>query len=282
MDGKVYAVDSIPIPGSGGRPVSAMEVIRDITEYKRLYAELQAKNLRMQKKLEMAHTMQEALIPKDIQYGEYAFSTLFRSCETLGGDMMDVVELPHNELAFYIADIAGHGVPAGMMTMMLHQMVRIHAKELAYGNTLEHFMAAMQRSFNGMAVDSDKYITMVLGVLEPITGLVTLINAGHNMLPVSISRSGEISEIELHGLPISKWYKGEQYDEYTLKLEQGDSLLLYTDGLARGGREEFPGIQKILSGVPNDSILKALEREMDCQPNEDDTAALLVQRQSNV
>ncbi len=278
MDGRVYAVDSIPIPCTSSGPASAMEVIRDITEYKRLYAELQSKNMRMQKKLEMAHAMQKSLIPRDTRYGEYAFSTFFRSCETLGGDMMDIVELPHNELAFYIADISGHGVPAGMLTMMLHQMVRIHSKELAYGHTLGLFMEAMQRSFNDMALEADKYITMALGVLEPRTGLVTLLNAGHNMLPVHISHSGEITEIELHGMPISKWHQGETYDEHTIKLERGDSLLLYTDGLARGGREEYPGIKKILSGVPREDILKALKREAECQPNDDDTAALLLQR----
>lgn len=278
MDGKIYAVDSIPIPEAGNRPRAAMEIIRDITEYKRLYAELQAKNYRLEKKLEMAHSMQKALIPQASTYGEYAFSTLFRSCETLGGDMMDIIELPHNELAFYIADISGHGVPAGMMTMMLHQMVRIHAKELSYGHTLGHFMGAMQKSFNAMALDGDKYITMVLGVLEPKTGMVTLLNAGHNMLPAHISHDGTITEIELHGMPISKWDKGEKYDEHILHLEHGDSLLLYTDGLARGGREEFAGITKILSGVKSDSILRVLEEEIDGQPNDDDTAALLLQR----
>ncbi|MDP2892400.1 MAG: SpoIIE family protein phosphatase [Bacillota bacterium] len=275
---RVYAIESCPIRDRTGKNVAAMEEIKDITEYRQMYSELMDRNKKMENDLEMARSLQHALLPKEISFGEYSFYSIFRPCERLGGDVFDIIDLTPSRKAFYIADVSGHGVTAAMMTMLLYETVRFIAQRNLKHSASEDILAMMQKSFNPPTFGDDKYITVILGVLDTESGKVELANAGHTMLPVYISPKGATWEIEISGMPLSNWAAAAKYKGSRLVMEKGGKLLLYTDGFAGGGREGYKGIQPILKGVKGDKIIRALVRHATSIKIEDDITLLMLQR----
>jgi serine phosphatase RsbU (regulator of sigma subunit) len=148
----------------------------------------------------------------------------------LAGEYYDVLEMPDGRRAFLVASASGTGVPAAMVMAMARSFIAALAgKETDPGAILRDANALLSPDLRrGM------YVTVLLAVLEPRTGTLTLANAGH--APLLVVRGGKLTAVHSEGIAMGL-DKGPVFDS-TLKivrvqLQPGDRAVFYTPGLPR-------------------------------------------------
>ena len=105
---------------------------------------------------------------------------------------------------------------------------------------------------------SSKFVTLLHGVLDPQDNTVTYCNAGHNPPILLRKDEKECKFLEVGGIPLGM-FSAQKYTDGTIQLEEGDLLVLYTDGVteAMNSREEFFGDEKLKSIIKRHSSLGA-------------------------
>ena len=99
-------------------------MVRDITARKRAERELRRANERMKADLEAAAQIQKSLLPNLSPVMEgVRFAWEVKPCEELAGDILNIFRLDEHHLGFYILDVSGHGVPAAMLSVTLHEVL---------------------------------------------------------------------------------------------------------------------------------------------------------------
>jgi sigma-B regulation protein RsbU (phosphoserine phosphatase) len=198
----------------------------------------------LQHDLELARRMQRALLPsKPPQVPGYYFFDYYQAARQVGGDYYDYVPLPGGRYAVIVGDVAGKGVPAALL------MARLSA-DIRFSLASEEDTAKAMRQINdGFAQQDwqDKFVTMIAAVLNPATGDLTMVNAGH-MAPLLRRRDGSVSEIEgeADGLPLGV-APGYEYQSHSHRLEPGDVVTIFTDGFseAMNGDRELYGLERL-------------------------------------
>ncbi len=190
--------------------------------------------------LELASKMQNALLPKkDINSSEWDISYAYLPAGPVSGDYCDIINLKNDELLFVIADVTGKGVSASLLMTQIHAIFHsLSVFELPLEKLLEQV--------NRLICESTAYshfATLVCGKLSK-NGEIEIINAGH-CLPVILKKSNIIN-IDSSTVPLGLFCNME-YKVEKIKLEKGESLILYTDGLseARGKEDEEYGEKRI-------------------------------------
>ena len=179
---------------------------------------------RLEQELNIAREIQQALVPQGLRdYPNFSITGILRPCEEVGGDYFDVFLLPDGRVALLIADVAGKGLGAALVTIMLHGALS--------GLTLGVDPVKVFNHLNQFLVDrgtAARCATIFLGLLEP-GGALEFVRAGHPS-PL-LMRQGAISELYSTGsLPIGL-DRSTTYACSRTQLEPGDTLLLYTDGV---------------------------------------------------
>jgi serine phosphatase RsbU (regulator of sigma subunit) len=146
-------------------------------------------------------------------------------CRTVGGDYYDFFPFPDGRVALALGDVSGKGMPASLMMMALHARVQVLAED---PGDLAAFMSRLNKATCAKC-PSNRFITFFFCVLDTKTGELTFANAGHNP-PIVVRANGEAEMLEGGGcvlgiLPIAP------YSEMRIKLEKGDMLVLYSDGV---------------------------------------------------
>jgi len=198
----------------------------------------------LQRDLELARRMQRALLPsKPPQVSGYYFFDYYQAARQVGGDYYDYVPLPGGRYAVIVGDVAGKGVPAALLMARLSADVRFSlASE-------EDPAKAIQQINEGFAHHDwqDRFVTMVAAVLNPRTGDLTMVNAGH-MAPLLRRRDGSVAEIgeESAGLPLGV-AQGFEYQSHSHTLQPGDVVTIFTDGFseAMNGQRELYGLDRL-------------------------------------
>ena len=198
----------------------------------------------MQRDLELARRMQRALMPsKPPQVPGYYFFDYYQAAREVGGDYYDYVPLPGGRFAVIVGDVAGKGVPAALLMARLSADVRFSlASE-------ENVSKAVEQINEGFANRDwqDKFVTMLVAVLNPQTGDLMMVNAGH-MAPLLRRHDGTVAEIgeEAAGLPLGV-AAGMEYESYSHRLEPGDVVTIFTDGFseAMNGHRELYGLERL-------------------------------------
>lgn len=199
----------------------------------------------IQRELEVAHTVQQGLLPahKPIVPG-YEFFDYYAPARLLGGDYYDYVPLSDGRLACALGDVSGKGVSASLLMAKLSAENRYH---LAMNPTLADAIFDVNNTFCDDRWD-DRFVTLVAAVLEPQTHRITLVNAGH-CPPLRISAKGEIEVLDkiASGLPVGVM-PDSKYDDVQLELAPGESLMFFTDGVtdAVNERGEMFGMSRVL------------------------------------
>ncbi|MFN0011896.1 MAG: PP2C family protein-serine/threonine phosphatase [Phycisphaerales bacterium] len=204
---------------------------------------------------------------------------LYRPGSSLSGDMFDLVQLDDDHAGFFVADAMGHGVAAALLTMLVSRLLPMKdtgpsgERLVPPGEAMTRF----NRAFLQRRADDSTMVTAVYGVIDLRTGRTTLASAGHP-LPVVVGPRGETREIDVGG-PSAGLDEHAAYEEASFTLQDGETLLLYTDGFewafspeAKGGRRPnndylaaFAGLGHRDENTDLTHALAALTARMDSQ-----------------
>lgn len=203
--------------------------------------------------IELAKEMQLGLLPQKMPTSmPVSFDAVYLAAENLSGDFYNVVKLDEDNIAIYIGDVSGHGISASMLTIFAHQnIIQLKEKEALNEEIIEpgFVLKTLFRSFNKTNIKDDKYIVMLYGIYNIKTKTFNYSSAGFNMSPFIIKSSGEIHDMDVKGFPICKLGNlvSPYYENRTLKLETGDKILFYSDGLvdAKDKNGERYGIDRL-------------------------------------
>ncbi len=179
---------------------------------------------RLEQELSIAREIQQALVPQGLQdFPNFSISGSYRPCDEVGGDYFDVFPLPDGRIALLIADVAGKGLGAALVTTMLQGALSgmtLGVDPVTVFNHLNQFLCG--RASVGRCA------TMFFGLLGA-DGAFDFVRAGHPT-PL-LMRRGIVSELYSVGsFPIGL-VEDASYDSARIQLEAGDTLLLYTDGV---------------------------------------------------
>jgi serine phosphatase RsbU (regulator of sigma subunit)/pSer/pThr/pTyr-binding forkhead associated (FHA) protein len=204
------------LEGVAGEAASAIESAR-------LYREATEK-ARIERELLLAAEIQRALLPEAMQSGPY-FDVAAASipCRSIGGDFFDYFNLADGRFGFTLGDVAGKGPAAALLTAMIQGAF---AAQVASTDSPAELMAHINRTLIRRAIQS-RFVTVMYGALGA-DGRLTYSNAGHNP-PILVGRNG-VRRFETGGL-ILGLFPHATYEEEAVQLEDGDTLVVFSDGV---------------------------------------------------
>jgi len=186
----------------------------------------------MKRDLEIARDIQRWLVPAappQVPGYDIAFAT--RPANTVSGDYYDaflreVTGESSQRLHLVVADVAGKSVPAALLMATFQASLRTLAVALP---GLTDLVAGLNHYACAHSLDGRRFTTAFLADIDPSTGALTYINAGHDV-PILRRASGAIERLEAGGLPLGI-RAGASYDCGAVTLAAGDLLVVYTDGV---------------------------------------------------
>lgn len=246
INGRVFSVMCSPIRNAEGKIIAAVEVLRETTQLRQLNQKLQLQNDKLKDELEIARKLQTSLLPEPPEDDRFDFSFLYLPCEELGGDFLDIFRIGRSHLGLYLADVSGHGVPASLLTVFLRSS--LNKKLASPAKALEE----LYYEFNGSKLDENLYITLFYAIIDLEKKTMLYSNAGLNVSPV-IYNSTRFDLLRLPGIPVSNWTEKPEYSDGAARLEAGDRLFLYSDGILelRDKNNEQYGEDRLLSILLN-------------------------------
>ncbi|NWG12191.1 MAG: SpoIIE family protein phosphatase [Acidobacteria bacterium] len=210
--------------------------------------ELEAANRRMKMDLEMAARIQQAFLPPaDLKLEGIRVAWTFQPCEELAGDTLNVVPLDGEHVGLYVLDVSGHGVGAALLSVTLNRWLSpLPAQSCLYGRRQDdprsyaiappaYVAEQLNRQFP-MDERTMQYFSLLYGVLELSTGEFRYVSAGHPP-PIILPRREDPFLGEPGGLPVGL-FPNSKYEECLVKLNPGDRVYLYSDGITETVNED--------------------------------------------
>lgn len=196
---------------------------------------------RIREDLDAAVKMQRGLLPSSaLTVSGFRFEWIFVPCHFVAGDIFNFFQLNEHRVGFYILDVAGHGIPAAMLSVTLSKVLSPISSQ---GSPLMRFFsdpphydvatpAEAVHALNQMFQSDDDamhYFTMVYGIVDARSARTILTQAGHPS-PVYQPKGGRAELLGTGGFPVGM-LPDAKYDEQHLTLHPGDRLFLYSDGI---------------------------------------------------
>lgn len=235
----------------------------------------------IERDLHRAEIIQRSLLPHQTpKLEDFNIRTVYRPGHIIGGDLYDVVSLDKRFLALLVADAAGHGVSAAMLSVLFKNHVNLQDAETGTpyqpGWALTRINAALGASRAAPGV----FVTAAYCLLDLEEHCLTVSSAGHPPLLV-LRAEGGVEKIEQTG-PALGLEANAQYKEHKIQLNQADRVLMYTDGLLAMGEQETSTDQvaAVLKGLcnteqPLEELLRTLTDGQIRQNCDDITLVLL-------
>jgi sigma-B regulation protein RsbU (phosphoserine phosphatase) len=232
-------------------------------ENARLYAKLEKSYLSLEKakaevenfskalnaELEKGKKIQRDFLPTEIpQIPGWEISTCFYPARQVSGDFYDAFILPGDYVGIVIADVCDKGVGSALYMALFRSLMRVFSGQISSGrwsacpagqNTKDRSDVDLCRTLQAVSLTNDyiseehgqesMFATLFFGVLNPVTGELSYINAGHEP-PFIIGRPGLKETLKTAG-PVVGIVSGAEFEIHQSCLEPGDILIGYTDGV---------------------------------------------------
>ena len=232
----------------------------------------------IQKELEVARRIQLSILPADFPRSPYfRVAARYVPMTSVAGDFYDFIVADENSAGLLIADVSGHGVPAALIASMVKLAATSQRGKAADPSGV---LSGMNAALCGNT--QNQFVTAAYVHLDSEARELRYSAAGHP--PMLLLRNGEVREIAENGLMLAA-FDFATYSTAAQKLEPGDRLLLYTDGIveAASASGEFFGqqalgslLQKTATADPNgaaDHIIAEVQR---WAASQDDDLTVLV------
>jgi serine phosphatase RsbU (regulator of sigma subunit)/pSer/pThr/pTyr-binding forkhead associated (FHA) protein len=207
----------------------------------------------MERDLDLARRMQRALLPSQPpEVPGYCFFDYYQSARQVGGDYYDYVLLPDDRFAVIVGDVAGKGVSAALLMARLSSDVRfLLASEPDPAKAVEKINSGFSNTDW-----QDKFVTMIVAVVDPKSHRLSLVNAGH-MAPLLRRNGGVIEAVgeETAGLPLGV-AADMAYEAEHRTLEPGDFVTVFTDGFseAMNAERDLYGLERLMEQVSSSAV----------------------------
>lgn len=188
----------------------------------------------------------------------FSFHSVYKPIERVGGDFYDYITGNKDDIGLIIADVSGHGVPAALITSMLKISCTLEKK---YYKKPHVFLERLNKSLTNNILDN--FVTAFYGVLTDSKQFIYS-NAGHCTPIIYNKKEHKIIDLEPEGVFLGVFEKDINLKSRTIKLDSGDKILLYTDGLLDGLNldnnisKEY--INKMLLDNPHISIYEIVKK----------------------
>jgi phosphoserine phosphatase RsbU/P len=216
---------------------------------------------RLEQEMQVAAEIQRSMLPRGApQVSGYELVGSNAPCHTVGGDYYDFA-LENGRLLLALGDVSGKGTGAALLMAVLRAAVRANWGREAVADAVGHINQTACQN-----VPEGKFITFFLAQLEPTTGELSYVNAGHN-LPVLVRKSGSVESLETGG-PVLGVFESIAYEKGRTTIEQGDVLVVFSDGVSETWNpadEEFgeARLREVVVGARGSSAPEILRAVLD-------------------
>jgi serine phosphatase RsbU (regulator of sigma subunit)/CheY-like chemotaxis protein len=268
-----------------------LTLVQRCLEARRLSIENLAHVARLERELRTAQAFQQSLLPhRSAEHGGFEISFLYEPRDELCGDFCDFVLRDDAPGAILIADVSGHGAPAAMVTGMVKQAFHAAALEdFSPSAVLERIVIASRLFTDG------KYATAMCVRIRPASDTLEYANAGHPP-GLLLGSEGSVTQLEASAPIIHPALPYWHCEQRVVRMDRGDRLLLYTDGLTEAlnsageefGAERLAEVAARLAGpaMPRDSsganllavVRDEVARFAEGRPLADDLTVMLLRR----
>ena len=212
----------------------------------------------LQNAVELGHRIQASFLPDKLPEIEgYQLAAWWEPAEEVSGDYYDLLKLPDCRLGLVVADVSGHGIGPSLIMASVRAMLRVIVRN--YSNPddiLERLSLSIHTDLR-----EGRFITFLMAAVNPATHELSFCNAGHGPAFVYRKASDEFIDLKATTLPL-----GIQHDcgfpaGEPLTLEEGDVVLLATDGTIelRNASGEFFGKERLMQHIADNSNSTAEE-----------------------
>ena len=225
---------------------------------------------RIETELALASSIQESAIPNIFpafpDRPEFDLYASMDPAKEVGGDFYDFFMVDENHLALVIADVSGKGVPAALFMMSSKILINDHT---LMGGTPAEILERVNRQVYATN-HAHMFVTVWLGILEISTGKLTTASAGHEYPMLNLNGKYEMLK-DKHGLAIGAMKKSK-YVNTEITLKKGDSIFVYTDGVAEatdaddqlfGTDRTLEALNAIPAGASQQEILAQVRHAVD-------------------
>jgi len=183
---------------------------------------------RIEQELEVARGIQQASLPEEVPTLEgWRISPFYQPAREVGGDFYDFHLLSEGRLGLVVGDATGKGVPAALVMSTTLGMLQLAARVLDSPSPGE-VLAQVNESLLAR-IPQNMFVTCFYAILDPESATLRYANAGHD--PPYLRRSNDSAEeLRARGMPLGLLAEME-YEEQGVSLGEGESVLLYSDGL---------------------------------------------------
>jgi phosphoserine phosphatase RsbU/P len=244
---------------------------------------------RLERELALASEIQQRFQPTaPPQIPGYELQGISFPCYEIGGDYYDFIRRKDGRLVIALGDVSGKGTAAALLMSSLH--AAIHAQSDSH-DSLVATISAVNR-YLADNIPANRFVTMFYAELDPESGAVSFLNAGHNP-PLIIHAAGTVEQLASGGLPLGIKPDAD-YREGRTQLQPGDVLVIYSDGVTEAvsptGEEFGPtrlyevvsrNVDASAAGI-RDRIESALTKFAQGTRAADDITLVIVKRQAEV
>lgn len=236
---------------------------------------------RLDSELTMARNIQLSLVPNVFppfpEREEFDIYAILQPAKEVGGDIYDFFFLGEQRLCFMIGDVSGKGMPAALFMSGTRTLFKAEADR-------EDDTAEILRRVNNELCrgnDASMFVTLFCGILDLKTSEIVFTNAGHNP-PYLYRKEGELEAIVCKHGPAVGIIEGNCYGSGTIRLQPGDTIVMYTDGVteAMNGENMMFDVQRLENVICNHTnhepqdlllaVMEAVEQFVDGAEQSDD------------
>ena len=240
----------------------------------------------LQNELDVANSIQQSVLPASFpEHADYEIFGSMQPARNVGGDFFDVQVLQGNKLGLAIADVSDKGMPAALFMMSSRMLLK------GAGQRFEHPGEAL-REVNDLLDEENEaamFVTLFYAIYNGNTSTFHYANGGHNE-PVIVHPGGSTTVLPPTGGTALGIIPGLEYQESSVKLEPGDIVILYTDGIteAFNSQGELFGLEQLCeifqdrqpqsAEEASKIVFDAVNEFAGDEPQSDDQACLVFRR----
>ena len=265
--------------------VTIERTLRHMMEWREALAS-RDKLVALQNELDVAQKIQQSVLPTEFPISDiYEIDARMLAAREVGGDFYDVLRLENGRIGLSVADVSDKGVPAALF--MMSALTLLKGSAIGLGDP-----GAVLTEVNDLLNEENEaamFVTLFYAVFNPSNGLLNYANGGHNP-PIIVHPDGTSTLLPATGgiaLGVAPKF---QYEESSVILDPGDTLVLYTDGVteamnAEGEEFSLDRLRDLFTNVPprnpketNAAIFEAVSAFAGDTPQSDDITCLACRR----